>query len=49
MVAFCGRYPARATPVARAGHTLSQQIQSRGAHCEAVGHVLLGGKPAVFL
>ncbi len=30
-------------------HTLSQQIQSRGAHYEAVGHVLLGGKPAVFL
>lgn len=30
-------------------HTLSQQIQSRSAHYEAVGHVLLGGKPAVFL
>ena len=30
-------------------HTLSQQIQSRGAHYEAVGHVLLGGQPAVFL
>lgn len=30
-------------------HTLSQQIQSRTAHYEAVGHVLLGGKPAVFL
>lgn len=30
-------------------HTLSQQIQSRAAHYEAVGHVLLGGKPAVFL
>lgn len=30
-------------------HTLSQQIQSRGAHYEAVGHVLLGGKPPVFL
>ena len=30
-------------------HTLSQQIQSRGAHYEAVGHILLGGKPAVFL
>ncbi|MFI4998695.1 MAG: acyl-CoA dehydrogenase family protein, partial [Reyranellales bacterium] len=30
-------------------HTLSQQIQSRGAHFEAVGHILLGGEPAVFL
>ena len=30
-------------------HTLSQQIQSRGAHYEAVGHILLGGEPAVFL
>jgi len=30
-------------------HTLSQQIQSRSAHYEAVGHVLLGGKPPVFL
>ncbi|MDP1962797.1 MAG: acyl-CoA dehydrogenase family protein [Reyranella sp.] len=30
-------------------HTLSQQIQSRGAHYEAVGHILLGGKPVVFL
>ena len=30
-------------------HTLSQQIQARGAHYEAVGHVLLGGKPVVFL
>ena len=30
-------------------HTLSQQIQARGAHYEAVGHVLLGGKPPVFL
>lgn len=30
-------------------HTLSQQIQSRGAHYEAVGHILLGGRPAVFL
>ena len=30
-------------------HTLSQQIQSRGAHYEAVGHILLGGQPAVFL
>ena len=34
---------------AAAGHTLSQQIQSRGAHYEAVGHVLLGGQPPVFL
>jgi alkylation response protein AidB-like acyl-CoA dehydrogenase len=30
-------------------HTLSQQIQSRGAHFEAVGHILLGGVPEVFL
>jgi indole-3-acetate monooxygenase len=30
-------------------HTLSQQIQSRGAHYEAVGHILLGGQPEVFL
>jgi alkylation response protein AidB-like acyl-CoA dehydrogenase len=30
-------------------HTLSQQIQSRSAHFEAVGHVLLGGKSSVFL
>lgn len=30
-------------------HTLSQQIQSRGAHYEAVGQILLGGAPAVFL
>jgi alkylation response protein AidB-like acyl-CoA dehydrogenase len=30
-------------------HTLSQQIQSRGAHFEAVGHILLGGDPEVFL
>ncbi len=30
-------------------HTLSQQIQSRSAHFEAVGHILLGGQPAVFL
>jgi alkylation response protein AidB-like acyl-CoA dehydrogenase len=29
-------------------HTLSQQIQSRGAHFEAVGHILLGGVPEVF-
>jgi alkylation response protein AidB-like acyl-CoA dehydrogenase len=30
-------------------HTLSQQIQSRDAHFEAVGQVLLGMPPAVFL
>ena len=30
-------------------HTLSQQIQSRSSHFEAVGHILLGGEPAVFL
>ncbi|MFY0611512.1 MAG: acyl-CoA dehydrogenase family protein [Hyphomicrobiaceae bacterium] len=29
-------------------HTLSQQIQGRDAHYEAVGSVLLGHKPAVF-
>ena len=29
-------------------HTLSQQIQSRGAHFEAVGQILLGQPPAVF-
>jgi len=29
-------------------HTLSQQIQSRGAHFEAVGQVLLGTPPEVF-
>ncbi len=29
-------------------HTLSQQIQSRGAHFEAVGQVLLGRPPEVF-
>ena len=29
-------------------HTLSQQIQSRAAHFEAVGHILLGGVPDVF-
>ena len=29
-------------------HTLSQQIQSRSAHYEAVGKVLLGAAPAVF-
>jgi alkylation response protein AidB-like acyl-CoA dehydrogenase len=30
-------------------HTLSQQIQSRDAHYEAVGQVLLGAPPEVFL
>jgi indole-3-acetate monooxygenase len=30
-------------------HTLSQQIQSRGAHFEAVGQILLGAKPDGFL
>jgi len=30
-------------------HTLSQQIQARGAHFEAVGQVLLGVPPEVFL
>jgi indole-3-acetate monooxygenase len=29
-------------------HTLSQQIQSRGAHFEAVGQILLGQPPAAF-
>jgi indole-3-acetate monooxygenase len=29
-------------------HTLTQQIQSRGAHFEAVGQVLLGQPPEVF-
>jgi alkylation response protein AidB-like acyl-CoA dehydrogenase len=29
-------------------HTLSQQIQSRDAHYEAIGQVLLGNPPAVF-
>jgi len=29
-------------------HTLSQQIQSRDSHYEAVGQVLLGQQPAVF-
>jgi alkylation response protein AidB-like acyl-CoA dehydrogenase len=29
-------------------HTVSQQIQSRGAHYEAVGRILLGTMPAVF-
>ena len=26
-------------------HTLTQQIQSRGAHYEAVGSILLGNEP----
>ena len=30
-------------------HTLSQQIQSRDAHYETCGQVLLGTPPAVFL
>jgi alkylation response protein AidB-like acyl-CoA dehydrogenase len=30
-------------------HTLSQQIQARNAHFEAVGQILLGTTPAVFL
>jgi alkylation response protein AidB-like acyl-CoA dehydrogenase len=30
-------------------HTLSQQIQARGAHFEAVGQILLGLPPEVFL
>jgi alkylation response protein AidB-like acyl-CoA dehydrogenase len=30
-------------------HTLSQQIQSRDAHYETVGQVLLGNPPEVFL
>ena len=30
-------------------HTLSQQIQSRTAHFEAVGQVLLGRAPPGFL
>jgi indole-3-acetate monooxygenase len=30
-------------------HTLSQQIQARGAHFEAVGQILLGVPPEVFL
>ena len=30
-------------------HTLSQQIQSRSAHFEAVGQVLLGMPPDMFL
>ena len=29
-------------------HTLSQQIQARASHWAAIGHVLLGGEPAVF-
>jgi alkylation response protein AidB-like acyl-CoA dehydrogenase len=30
-------------------HTLSQQIQSRDAHYETIGKILLGSPPAVFL
>jgi alkylation response protein AidB-like acyl-CoA dehydrogenase len=30
-------------------HTLSQQIQARGAHFESVGQILLGVPPEVFL
>jgi alkylation response protein AidB-like acyl-CoA dehydrogenase len=30
-------------------HTVSQQIQSRDAHYETIGQVLLGNPPAVFL
>jgi alkylation response protein AidB-like acyl-CoA dehydrogenase len=30
-------------------HTLSQQIQARGAHFEQVGQILLGVRPEVFL
>jgi indole-3-acetate monooxygenase len=30
-------------------HTVSQQIQSRNAHYETVGQVLLGNPPEVFL
>ena len=30
-------------------HTLSQQIQSRDAHYQTIGQVLLGNPPAVFL
>jgi hypothetical protein len=30
-------------------HTLSQQIQARGAHLEAVGQLLLGMPPEPFL
>ena len=29
-------------------HTLSQQIQSRLAHFQSVGEVMLGHEPAVF-
>ena len=29
-------------------HTLSQQIQSRDAHFEAVGSILLGNPPDIF-
>ena len=30
-------------------HTLSQQIQARGAHFESVGQILLGVPPEAFL
>jgi hypothetical protein len=30
-------------------HTVSQQIQSRDAHYETIGQVLLGNPPTVFL
>jgi hypothetical protein len=30
-------------------HTLSQQIEARGAHFESVGQILLGVPPEVFL
>jgi hypothetical protein len=30
-------------------HTLSQQIQARGAHFESVGQILLGVPPEEFL
>ena len=46
-----GIFPGTASPYERRFrdiHTLSQQIQSRGSHFEAVGHVLMGGEPAVF-
>mgnify|MGYP006242916611 FL=1 len=29
-------------------HTVSQQIQSRGAHYEAIGSIFLGQPPEVF-
>ncbi len=30
-------------------HTLSQQIQARGSHYEAVGQILLGARPETFM